>query len=122
MIRIPALLIFSLLQNSTLSHLQTFPLAGNPLDVLADRSYAKLIVSLDTIHEPGYTSKLRSNLNSNAQRLMVLEVKDYKWINSCLQFMAKVPEKCSDDLLSKYVEFSGLFYGRENLRKRGGEE
>jgi tRNA (guanine-N(7)-)-methyltransferase subunit TRM82 len=121
--RIPALLIYSLSQYATLSHFQTLLLTGNPLDLLVDCSCTKLVVSLDTIHEPGTTSKLRTNLDSTMQRLLVFEMKDgSKWTNDCLQFTEPAPEGPCRDLPGKYGDVSGLFYSLGNLRKCGGEE
>jgi tRNA (guanine-N(7)-)-methyltransferase subunit TRM82 len=124
-VRIPALLIYLLSQNATLSHLQTLLLNGNPLDLLVDCSYTKLVVSLDTIHEPGTTSKLRTNLDSTVRRLLVFGMKDgSKWTKECLQFTEPAPEEESpgEGLPGKYGGLSSLFYSLRNLRKCGGEK
>lgn len=124
MTRIPAIFFFSLLEDSSLSHSQTFVLGGNPIDVLVDNSRGRIVASIDCVHQPGSISQLKGPEASAILSFTVLQQTGSDWISTPLSFDYEHQGLVSDSGSQEYdlSSSSNLLYTLENLRKRGGEE
>lgn len=137
---IPALFIFTLTLSPrpTLAHAQTITLPGNALSVvLLPSPQPSLLVSVDTIHNPGTRSE---NTEQGRDRKERERRSDVDIVDPILRFnfdgatfgaggaFAKVAEMVMVDAESEngaVGRLGNLLYGLENLRKRegdGGEE
>lgn len=121
--RVPAVLMFELKENSHLQYLETLSSPGNVLGVAVDTSsedgITRLILSIDTIHIPGTTTKLRENTDV-VYPLQRFSYTNGSW-NSDLNF--QVMERYETDLEDKngLNRLKEILYNLESLRKREGD-
>jgi hypothetical protein len=102
-------------------HSQTLGLNGNPLAVEAD-GVGKLIVSVDCLHKPASTKLIRSG-SDLVRALQRFEIKNSEWVREEKDFDFEGSIDIVGNVLgSGYDRISGILYGLENLRKRGGED
>ncbi|KAF8863476.1 hypothetical protein BDZ45DRAFT_738447 [Acephala macrosclerotiorum] len=126
---IPALFSFNLhLDENVLQEPQIVELPGNPLAVITDipllseGSTGDIIVSIDTIHQPGSITKLRSETSEAEKRLMIFHHWDVGLVPSDAAY--KGPAEEDENLVQsgeKIGRLSNLLYSLENLRKRDGD-
>jgi len=122
--RVPALFIFSLLEDFTLSHYQTLRFEGNPLGLILDSGLKSMTVSIDTVHEGGSTFQLRNYLNSTVQPLQNFQEVDREWVKGPLQFNigSKAAPPLSGSDKNGGRNLAELLYPIQKLRKIGGED
>jgi len=122
---IPALFCFALVGHSTLTHSQTIPLGGNPLDLLVVGPGKHLIVSTDYVHEAGSTTRIKESLDMNAESLRMLRLEGSAWFERVISFQTPRDDSASNRASSFECMSLGLsnkLYNLETLRKRGPEE
>ena len=122
--RIPAVFVFSFLEDSNLSHQQTLMLEGNPLDLIADSSTGSVILSIDCVYRPGSMSEIRITQDSAVNPLQNFELMASELVRKPNQFNY---ESSTEEDMSKLAKddfkgLSSLLYNLEILRKRGSEE
>lgn len=93
------------------------------MDVVIDDS-TSIIVSIDSIHEPGSASQRRADLDATVHPLQVFQMKDSDVVRSPSQFKFKYELEATVDKDEKTGRrnISDLLYSLQNLRKIGGEE
>lgn len=105
--------------------MQTLPLSGNALalSLVAKPNTSGLIISIDTIHVPGSTSKLRTDSTETLKALQSFEFQDGQLVEGGVAFARS--EGADEKDAGVLGRLGNLLYGLENLRKRegdGGEE
>ncbi|RFU23951.1 hypothetical protein B7463_g12387, partial [Scytalidium lignicola] len=118
---VPALLIFVLTDKNHLEHLQTLNLVGNALSVAVNASSAErlsVIVSIDVVHSPGSTTKLREK-NDTVNPLQCFTYMGGGWNNG---LMFQIVEGYETELEDQggNGRFKEMLYSLESLRKREG--
>lgn len=121
---IPAVFIFSLIADSTLSHCQNLRLEGNPLGLVLDDGLRSIVVSVDSAHETGSPFQPRSDLYPAVQPLQIFQNIDSEWVKWPLQFNigSEASPPVSDGNKTGGRNLSDLLYPVEKLRKIGGED
>jgi hypothetical protein len=122
--RVPAVFIFSLLEDFTLSHYQTLRFEGNPLGLVLDSGLKSMTVSIDTVHEGGSTFQLRNDLDSTVQPLQNFQKVDREWIKRPLQFNmgSKAAPSLPGGDKNGGRNLANLLYPIQKLRKIGSED
>ncbi|KAE8441619.1 hypothetical protein EG329_004628 [Mollisiaceae sp. DMI_Dod_QoI] len=126
---VPALFLFTLnIDENKLQDVQIIELPGNPLAVVTEASLPirgcteDVIVSIDTVHQPGWPVKHRSDILGTENALLGFHLRDMGLIRSDLAF--DEPGEVDENLLRSddtMVRLNNLLYNLENLRKRDGE-
>lgn len=105
---------------STSTEIQVLPLAGNPLDVVFTNDGMQLLVAVDNIHEPGTTTALRK-AGAATPRVQCIDVEQTQEVPS--ETVTTLNEQTDPEgVVQDTKGLSGLLYGVETLRKRGGED
>ncbi|KAE9381762.1 tRNA methyltransferas-like protein [Stipitochalara longipes BDJ] len=127
---IPALFTFVLTEENHLEYIQTMKLSGNALAVVVDTSISndqsdsskRLLVSIDTIHTPGSTTKERENAGTSLNPLQSYKFKDGRLVQD-ESFQLGIAGRDDGEVSGSGASgrLTNLLYSLENLRKREGE-
>ena len=107
--------IFVLTSGSQLQHIQTLRVSGNVLDSAIGADEGLLMLSLDSCHNPGSTTKRRELASGAIDSLQSFIFQGREL------FPTKIRFQSAKDDLEGIGRLTTLLYGLENLRKRDSD-
>ena len=126
---VPILLVLSVTPDSRLEYRECLHFQGNVLDLTYDSRTGALLVSLDNVHLPWFTDKLREEKTSTLLAQCRYSTENRRWtvggdesgLLITVGQWASSAESSDVSQPSREQALSDILYGIENLRKKGDE-